>query len=149
MFPLLVVCFPMTFDAGFIVACISAVVAVISAFIARQAVTRSLRPVLVFVRDAHKVWFVNNVGTAPRWMFWLPRKTRTNTGGSASSGCRRYRRMDKSLCHRRRAFLASPTTTPRTSLIQRSAQDTGINFRRAMFLINPMRGRLLFTQTFL
>jgi hypothetical protein len=65
MFPLLVACFPMTFDVGNIVACISAVVAVISAVIARQAVTRSLRPVLVFVRDEHQVWFVKNVGTGP------------------------------------------------------------------------------------
>ena len=65
MFPLSVACFPMTLDAGLIVACISTVIAVISAIIAWQAVTRSLRPVLVFIRDKHQGWSVKNVGAGP------------------------------------------------------------------------------------
>jgi len=65
MFPLLAAWCPITFSLGDILAFISAVVAVFSAFIARRAVTRSLRPVLVFVRDKHKVWLVNNVGAGP------------------------------------------------------------------------------------
>jgi hypothetical protein len=43
----------------------SAIVSVVSAFIAWRAVTRNLRPVLVFVRDEHRVWFVRNVGNGP------------------------------------------------------------------------------------
>src|SRR5262245_33231926 len=76
-------------------------------------------------------------------MFWLPRRTETNSCGLGLCGCRLYRGMEKSLCDRPRGFWRLPTTTPRTTLIRRSAQDTGIDFRGAMFLINPMRTRLL------
>jgi hypothetical protein len=75
MFPLFVTCFPMTFDAGDILALLSAVLAGISAYIARQAVTRSLRPVLVFVCDKQG-WFVNNVGTGPALDVLVARKGR-------------------------------------------------------------------------
>src|SRR5262245_34071856 len=51
--------------------------------------------------------------------------------------------MEKSVCDLPRGFWRLPTTTLRTTLIRRSAQDTGIDFRGAMFLINPMRTRLL------
>src|SRR5260370_39422572 len=58
-----------TFDAKDLFAGLSAVVSVVSALIAWRAVTRNLRPVLVFVcdvRDENKrVWFVKNVGTGP------------------------------------------------------------------------------------
>ena len=48
-----------------ILAGLSAIVSVIAALIAWRAVTRNLRPVLVFVRDENKVWLVKNVGTGP------------------------------------------------------------------------------------
>ena len=76
-------------------------------------------------------------------MFWLPRKTEMNSRGLGLCGCRLYQGMEKSVCDRPRGFWRLPTTTPRTTLIRQSAQDTGIDFRRAMFLINPMRTRLL------
>jgi len=58
---------------------ISAIVSVISALIARRAVTRNLRPVLVFVREKSKgVWLLKNVGTGPRWILQLRRKIDKN-----------------------------------------------------------------------
>ena len=134
----------MSFNAIDILALIPVLVSVIAIFVAKGAVTRSLRPVLVFVCEVRdKVWCVQNVGTGPRWMFWLPRKTETNSRGLGLCGCRPYRRMQKSVCDRPRVFWRLPTTTLRTTLIRRSAQDTGIDFGRAMFLIEPMRTRLL------
>ena len=80
MFPLVAAWCPMTFNLGDILACISAVVAVISACIAWRAVTRNLRPVLVFVRDQHKVWFVKNVGTGPALDVLVAEKDRDEQG---------------------------------------------------------------------
>jgi hypothetical protein len=54
------------FDAKDIFAFLSAIVSVIAAYIAWRAVTRNLRPILVFVRDPQiNIWFVKNVGTGP------------------------------------------------------------------------------------
>jgi hypothetical protein len=81
MFPLLVACFPITFDAGNILALLSAGVAVFSAVIAWKAVSRSLRPVLVFVRDEqHQVWLVKNVGTGPALDVLVAEKDRDKEG---------------------------------------------------------------------
>src|SRR5215467_1411620 len=79
---------------------------------------------------------------APPLILWLPRKTGMNSRGLGLSGCRLYRRVEKSNCDPPRVFLRLPTTTLRTTLIRRSAQGIGIDFRRAMFLINLMRTRL-------
>ena len=49
-----------------IFAFLSAIGSLMSAFAARRAVTRNLRPVLVFVRDeSTKIWLVKNVGMGP------------------------------------------------------------------------------------
>src|SRR5262249_10323443 len=71
-----------------------------------------------------------------------------NCPGLDLSGCHLYRGMEKSKCDPPRVFLRLPTTTLRTTLIRRSAQGIEIDFRRAMFLINLMRTRLLFTHPF-
>jgi hypothetical protein len=56
----------MSFDARDILAWIPVLVSVIAVFVAKRAVTRSLRPVLVFVCEVRdKVWCVQNVGTGP------------------------------------------------------------------------------------
>jgi hypothetical protein len=56
----------MSFDARDILAWIPVLVSVIAIFVAKRAVTRSLRPVLVFVCEVRdKVWCVQNVGTGP------------------------------------------------------------------------------------
>jgi hypothetical protein len=56
----------MSFDARDILAWIPVLVSVIAVFVAKRAVTRSLRPVLVFVCEIRdKVWCVQNVGTGP------------------------------------------------------------------------------------
>jgi len=56
---------------------ISAIVSVISALIARRAVTRNLRPVLVFVREKSKgVWLLKNVGTGPALDITIAEKDR-------------------------------------------------------------------------
>jgi hypothetical protein len=47
-----------------VVSAISTLIALRATSIAWKAVTRNLRPVLVFVRD-DKVWFVTNVGNGP------------------------------------------------------------------------------------
>jgi hypothetical protein len=80
MFPLSAAWCPITFDLGNILAFLSAAVAVISALIAWRAVTRNLRPVLVFVRDEHKVWFVKNVGTGPALDVLAAEKDRVEQG---------------------------------------------------------------------
>jgi hypothetical protein len=57
----------MSFDAEAILALIPVLVSVIAIFVAKGAVTRSLRPVLVFVCEVRdEVWCVQNVGTGPR-----------------------------------------------------------------------------------
>jgi len=56
----------MSFDAKDILLGIPVLVSVIAIFVANRAVTRSLRPVLVFVCEVRdKVWCVQNVGTGP------------------------------------------------------------------------------------
>jgi len=56
----------MSFDAKDILVWIPVLVSVIAVFVANRAVTRSLRPVLVFVCEVRdKVWCVQNVGTGP------------------------------------------------------------------------------------
>jgi hypothetical protein len=56
----------MSFNAIDILALIPVLVSVIAIFVAKGAVTRSLRPVLVFVCEVRdKVWCVQNVGTGP------------------------------------------------------------------------------------
>ena len=75
MFPLVVTWCPTSLDLGDILACIAAVVSVISAFIAWRVVTRNLRPVLVFVYDKQG-WFVNNVGTGPALDVFVAQKGR-------------------------------------------------------------------------
>src|SRR5215813_10171172 len=56
----------MSFKAIDILALIPVLVSVIAIFVANRAVTRSLRPVLVFVCEVRdKVWWVQNVGTGP------------------------------------------------------------------------------------
>jgi hypothetical protein len=56
----------MSFDAEAILALIPVLVSVIAIFVAKGAVTRSLRPVLVFVCEVRdEVWCVQNVGTGP------------------------------------------------------------------------------------
>jgi len=56
----------MSFDAKDILVGIPVLVSVIAIFVANRAVTRSLRPVLVFVCEVRdKVWCVQNVGTGP------------------------------------------------------------------------------------
>jgi hypothetical protein len=56
----------MSFDARDVLAWIPVVVSMIAVFVAKRAVTRSLRPVLVFVCEIRdKVWCVQNVGTGP------------------------------------------------------------------------------------
>src|SRR5437870_295649 len=58
---------PMTFDLKDILAwLIPVLISVAAITVARRAVTRSLRPVLVFVRrGTDRVWFIENVGTGP------------------------------------------------------------------------------------
>jgi len=56
----------MSFKAIEILALIPVIVSVIAIIVANRAVTRSLRPVLVFVCEVRdKVWCVQNVGTGP------------------------------------------------------------------------------------
>jgi hypothetical protein len=56
----------MSFKAIEILALIPVLVSVIAIIVANRAVTRSLRPVLVFVCEVRdKVWCVQNVGTGP------------------------------------------------------------------------------------
>ena len=56
----------MSFRAIEILALIPVIVSVIAIIVANRAVTRSLRPVLVFVCEVRdKVWCVQNVGTGP------------------------------------------------------------------------------------
>ena len=56
----------MSFDARDLLVLIPVLVSVIAIFVAKGAVTRSLRPVLVFVCEVRdKVWCVQNVGTGP------------------------------------------------------------------------------------
>jgi hypothetical protein len=134
----------MSFDAKEILAWIPVLVSVIAIFVAKRAVTRSVRRFsCLFVRFVTKCGAFRTLVQARRWMFWLPKKTEMNSRGLGLSGCRLYRKMEKSVCDRPRVFLRLPTTTLRTTLIRRSAQDTGIAFRRAIFLINPMKTRML------
>src|SRR5262249_25589973 len=102
----------------------------------------------LFVRFVTKCGVFRTSVQDPRWTFSLPRKTDMNCPGLDLSGCHLYRGMEKSSCDPPRVFLRLPTTTLRTTLIRRSAQGIGIDFRRAMFLMNLMRTRLLFTQSF-
>jgi hypothetical protein len=139
----------MSFKAIEIVALIPVLVSVIAIIVANRAVTRSLRPVLVFVCEVRdKVWCVQNVGTGPALDVVVAEKDRNEQPWARFSGCRLYRRMEKSNCDQPRVFLRLPTTTLRTTLIRRSAQGIGIDFRRAMSLMNLMRTRLLFTHPF-
>jgi hypothetical protein len=56
----------MSFGASDLLAWIPVLVSVIAILIANRAVTRSLRPVLVFVCEVRdEVWRVQNVGTGP------------------------------------------------------------------------------------
>ena len=56
----------MSFDAKDLLVWIPVLVSVIAIFVAKRAVTRSVRPVLVFVCEVRdKVWCVENVGTGP------------------------------------------------------------------------------------
>jgi hypothetical protein len=56
----------MSFDAIELLAGIPVLVSVIAIFVAKGAVTRSLRPVLVFVCEVRdEVWCVQNVGAGP------------------------------------------------------------------------------------
>ena len=56
----------MSFETKEILVWIPVLVSVIAIFVANRAVTRSLRPVLVFVCEVRdKVWCVQNVGTGP------------------------------------------------------------------------------------
>lgn len=51
--------------AALIVSAAACVIAIVSALIARNAVNRNLRPVLVFVRDDKQIWWLTNIGTGP------------------------------------------------------------------------------------
>jgi hypothetical protein len=56
----------MSFDAKDLLAWIPVLVSVIAILVAKRAVTRSVRPVLVFVCEVRdKVWCIQNVGTGP------------------------------------------------------------------------------------
>jgi hypothetical protein len=56
----------MSFDAKDILVWIPVLVSVIAIFVAKRAVTRSVRPVLVFVCEVRgEVWSVQNVGAGP------------------------------------------------------------------------------------
>ena len=56
----------MSFDAKDILAWIPVLVSVFAVFVAKRAVTRSVRPVLVFVCEVPgKVWCIQNVGAGP------------------------------------------------------------------------------------
>jgi hypothetical protein len=56
----------MSFDARDLLAWIPVLVSVIAVLVAKRAVTRSLRPVLVFVCEVRdEVWRIQNVGTGP------------------------------------------------------------------------------------
>ncbi len=56
----------MSFDARDLLVWIPVLVSVIAILVAKRAVTRSVRPVLVFVCEVRdKVWCVQNVGTGP------------------------------------------------------------------------------------
>jgi hypothetical protein len=138
----------MSFDARDVLAWIPVVVSVIAVFIAKRAVTRSLRPVLVFVCEIRdKVWCVQNVGTGPALDVLVAEKDRDEQPWARYKRVPPYRGMEKSVWVPPRVFLRLPTTTLRTTLIRRSVQGTGIDFRGAMFLMNPMRTRLLFTHS--
>jgi hypothetical protein len=139
----------MSFKAIDILALIPVLVSVIAIIVANRAVTRSLRPVLVFVCEVRdKVWCVQNVGTGPGLDVVVAEKDRDEQPWARFKRLPPYRGMEKSSCDPPRVFLRLSTTTLRTTLIRRSAQGIGIDFRRAMFLMNLMRTRLLFTQNF-
>jgi hypothetical protein len=56
----------MSFEARELLAWIPVLVSVTAVIVAKRAVTRSLRPVLVFVCEVRdKVWCLQNVGTGP------------------------------------------------------------------------------------
>jgi hypothetical protein len=56
----------MSFEARELLAWIPVLVSVIAIFVAKRAVTRSIRPVLVFVCEVRdEVWCIQNVGAGP------------------------------------------------------------------------------------
>src|SRR4030095_6409514 len=78
----------MSFDAKDLLAWIPVLVSVIAILVARRAVTRSVRPVLVFVCEVRdKVWCIQNVGTGPALDILVAEKDRDEHAGS------RFRRV--------------------------------------------------------
>jgi hypothetical protein len=67
----------MSFEPKEILVWIPVLVSVIAVFVANRAVTRSLRPVLVFVCEVRdKVWCVQNCGTGPALDILIAEKDR-------------------------------------------------------------------------
>ena len=67
----------MSFEAREILAWIPVLVSVIAIFVAKRAVTRSVRPVLVFVCEVRdEVWCVQNVGAGPALDILVAEKNR-------------------------------------------------------------------------
>jgi hypothetical protein len=134
----------MSFGARDLLDWIPVLVSVIAILVAKRAVTRSVRPVLVFVCEVRdEVWRLQNVGTGPALDVLVAEKDRDEQPWARFKRVPPLPKDGEIRLRSAPSFLLLPTTTLRTTLIRRSAQDTEIDFRKAMFLINPMRTRLL------
>src|SRR5262249_42348233 len=134
----------MSFDAKDILVWIPVLVSVIAVIVANRAVTRSLRPVLVFVCEVRdKVWCVQNVGTGPALDILVAEKDRDEQLWARFMRLPPLPRDGKIPLRSAPRFLAVTYHDAENNAYSTVCPGDRNRLQTAMFLINPMRTRLV------